>query len=59
MTTIQDPFIDTRRQVDARPLRACFRGALVLPGEDGWERATEAFNLAVVQEPALVALPAD
>ena len=59
MTTIQDSTVDTRRRVDARPLRACFRGALVLPGEDGWERATEAFNLAVVQEPALVALPAD
>ena len=56
---IQDTPIDTRRRVDVRRLRARFRGALVLPGEDAWERATEAFNLAVVQAPALVALPAD
>jgi FAD/FMN-containing dehydrogenase len=33
-------------------------GRLLQPGDEGWEAATQAFNLTVVQEPALVALPA-
>ena len=33
-------------------------GRLLQPGDAGWEAATQAFNLTVVQEPALVALPA-
>jgi hypothetical protein len=40
-------------------LRARFRGALIEPGDVGWDGATQAFNLAFVQEPALVAVPAD
>jgi FAD/FMN-containing dehydrogenase len=40
-------------------LRARFAGTLVEPGGAGWDAATQAFNLTVVQEPALVALPAD
>jgi FAD/FMN-containing dehydrogenase len=40
-------------------LRSRFRGRLVEPGEPDWRSATQAFNLAVVQEPALVAIPAD
>jgi len=34
-------------------------GAVIAPDEFGCEKATRAFNLAVAQEPALVALPAD
>ena len=49
----------TRSTPDVSSLRARFRGALVVPGEAGWESATQAFNLAFVQEPAFVALPAD
>jgi len=59
MTTIQTSPVETYGTVDVRALRRGFRGALVLPGEAGWDRATQAFNLAFVQEPALVALPAD
>ncbi len=40
-------------------LRRRFKGALIEPGRDGWEDATQAFNLTVVQAPALVAVPAD
>jgi FAD/FMN-containing dehydrogenase len=42
-----------------RSLRRRFRGAVIEPGRTGWDAATQAFNLTVVQEPALVALPAD
>ncbi|HEY7692113.1 MAG TPA: FAD-binding oxidoreductase, partial [Gaiellaceae bacterium] len=42
-----------------RPLRARLRGDVIEPGRDGWDTATQAFNLTVVQQPALVALPAD
>lgn len=51
--------VPSRSTIDVRALRARFRGAVVLPGEVGWGRATAAFNLAFVQSPALVALPAD
>jgi FAD/FMN-containing dehydrogenase len=59
MTIVQTDTVDRRRRADVRRLRARFRGALVLPREAGWESATEAFNLAFAQNPALVALPAD
>ena len=42
-----------------RSLRSRFKGAVIEPGRDGWDAATQAFNLTVVQQPALVALPAD
>jgi FAD/FMN-containing dehydrogenase len=42
-----------------RTLRRRFRGALIEPGQAGWAAGTQAFNLAFVQEPALVAVPAD
>ncbi len=42
-----------------RALRWRFKGSVLEPGEPGWESATQAFNLTVVQEPALAALPAD
>ena len=40
-------------------LRSRFKGAVIEPGRDGWDAATQAFNLTVVQQPALVARPAD
>jgi FAD binding domain/Berberine and berberine like len=42
-----------------RSLRSRFKGAVIEPGRDGWDAATQAFNLTVVQQPALVALPAN
>jgi hypothetical protein len=42
-----------------RSLRSRFKGVVIEPGRDGWDAATQAFNLTVVQQPALVALPAD
>lgn len=38
-------------------LRRRLSGEVVSPGEPGWDAATQAFNLAFAQEPALVALP--
>jgi FAD/FMN-containing dehydrogenase len=38
-------------------LRRRVEGAVVAPGDPGWEQSTQAFNLAFSQEPALVALP--
>jgi hypothetical protein len=35
------------------------RGAVVLPGEPGWDLARQAWNLTVDQHPAAVAFPAD
>jgi FAD/FMN-containing dehydrogenase len=40
-------------------LRQRLTGTVIEPGQDGWDAATQAFNLTLVQEPALVALPAD
>ena len=40
-------------------LQKRFKGALVEPGDPGWDAATQAFNTAFVQEPELVAVPAD
>ena len=42
-----------------RSLRSRFKGAVIEPGRDGWNAATQAFNLTVVQQPGLVAVPAD
>ena len=42
--------------VDA--LRARLTGELVLPGDGSWDEARQAWNLAVDQQPAAVALPA-
>src|SRR5688500_12578531 len=42
---------------EVAPLREALTGSVVLPGEDGWDAARQAWNLAVDQRPALVALP--
>lgn len=34
-----------------------FGGLIVRPGDDGWDKARQAWNLAVDQQPAAVALP--
>ncbi len=41
----------------ARALRARLQGDLVLPGDESWDEARRAWNLAVDQRPAAVALP--
>jgi hypothetical protein len=41
----------------ARALRARLTGDLVLPGDESWDEARLAWNLAVDQRPAAVALP--
>jgi FAD binding domain len=41
----------------ARALRARLWGDLVLPGDESWDEARRAWNLAVDQRPAAVALP--
>jgi FAD/FMN-containing dehydrogenase len=49
-----------RSAVSDRALRALRRqvqGAVIEPNANGWDEATQAFNLTVRQEPALVALP--
>jgi FAD/FMN-containing dehydrogenase len=43
--------------IDVAALRAAVAGFVVLPGEDGWDAARQAWNLAADQRPALVALP--
>ncbi|GAA3236237.1 FAD-binding oxidoreductase [Actinocorallia longicatena] len=40
-------------------LRGALRGAVLAPGQEGYERETAAFNLAVPQRPALVAVAED
>jgi FAD/FMN-containing dehydrogenase len=46
-----------RPAVDVTPLRARLEGEVVVPGDDGWDEARQAWNLAVDQRPAAVALP--
>ncbi|HKG63235.1 MAG TPA: FAD-binding oxidoreductase [Solirubrobacteraceae bacterium] len=42
---------------DVAALREGLAGAVVLPGDAGWDAARQAWNLAADQRPALVALP--
>ena len=42
---------------DVATLRDPLDGSVVLPGDDGWDAARQAWNLAVDQRPAFVALP--
>jgi FAD/FMN-containing dehydrogenase len=42
---------------DISTLRAQIGGAVVVPGEDAWDTARQAWNLAVDQQPTFVALP--
>ena len=44
-------------QLHARALRARLQGDLVLPDDESWDEARLAWNLAVDQRPAAVALP--
>src|SRR3954449_12174226 len=41
-------------EVHAEALRARLTGELVLPGEEGWDEARQAWNLAVDQQPGAV-----
>jgi FAD/FMN-containing dehydrogenase len=40
-------------------LRDLCGGAVALPGDEGYDAARQAFNLAIDQRPAAVAYPAD
>jgi FAD/FMN-containing dehydrogenase len=42
---------------DPAPLRAAMTGQVVTPGDAGWDEARQAWNLAVDQHPALIAIP--
>jgi FAD/FMN-containing dehydrogenase len=42
-----------------RTLHRRFKGRLIEAGQAGWDAGTQAFNLAFVQEPVLLAVPAD
>jgi FAD/FMN-containing dehydrogenase len=42
---------------DVALLRAAVTGDIVLPGEESWDAARQAWNLAVDQRPALVVIP--
>jgi FAD/FMN-containing dehydrogenase len=43
----------------AQSLRRRIRGAVLEPGDAGWDAATQAFNTAFTQTPTLTAVPAD
>jgi UDP-N-acetylenolpyruvoylglucosamine reductase len=43
--------------LDVRALRARLLGHVAVPGDDDWDEARQAWNLAVDQRPAAVALP--
>jgi FAD/FMN-containing dehydrogenase len=43
--------------LDVQDLRARLAGTVVAPGDPSWDEARQAWNLAVDQRPALVALP--
>jgi hypothetical protein len=55
MTLLQTEMAD----IGLRALRTRFKGAVIEPGGDGWDVATQAYNLAFVQEPTIVAVPTD
>jgi FAD binding domain-containing protein len=50
--------MDNAMAVDVQNLRSRMEGAVVAPGDATWDEARGAWNLAVDQRPALVAIPA-
>ena len=52
-------FTTTTDAPELTSLRRDLSGSLHLPGDDGWDAARQAWNLAVDQRPAAVARPAD
>jgi hypothetical protein len=44
--------------IDAQELRDTVRGTVHVPGDKSWDEARQAWNLAVDQRPAMVAIPA-
>jgi FAD/FMN-containing dehydrogenase len=58
MTTMEVIGVQTTSTlVDVSPLRAQLEGDVVTPEDEGWDEARLAWNLAVDQRPAAVALP--
>src|SRR3954451_2415843 len=49
--------MDNAPAVDTHELRARIEGTVVAPQDAGWDEARAAWNLAVDQRPALVAIP--
>ena len=45
------------RATSPGPVPAALRGLIVRPGDDGWDEARQAWNLAADQQPAAVARP--
>jgi hypothetical protein len=43
--------------LDLEPLRSLLDGDVVAPGDDDWDEARQAWNLAIDQRPAAVAIP--
>jgi len=52
MTAIHEEAIDSQAIAE---LRACFRGALLRPGEEGYDEARRIWNGAIDRRPALIA----
>ena len=57
MTEILNSTKIIQLELDLRPLRARMDGDVVGPGDASWDEARLAWNLAVDQRPAAVALP--
>jgi FAD/FMN-containing dehydrogenase len=53
----QEPRSAQLAQSDIRELSARIDGAVVVPGDDAWDQARQAWNLAADQRPAAVAVP--
>src|SRR5215212_10052793 len=45
-----------RASLNVRELRSCIAGELYVPGDEGWDEARQAWNLAVDQRPVAVAV---
>jgi hypothetical protein len=58
MTTLTHPPIHSEAGgFDVQPLRELIDGEVVAPGDESWDEARQAWNLAVDQRPAAVVLP--
>ena len=57
--TSKEPIVTVTIDSPFDALRGTFRGELIVPGDSRYADATVAFNLIVVQRPALVAIPVD
>jgi hypothetical protein len=57
MTIISSATINNRESSELERLRTCVSGQVLIPADEGYDRARLAWNLNVNQHPAVIVIP--